>query len=161
MGVSGCGKSFIGQRLADKYNFTFADGDDYHSEQNKLKMAKGIPLDDQDRMSWLNQLRDLLSHAQNPTILACSALKKSYREILCDHSHDTIFIHLSGSRQVLKDRLTARRDHFFNPSLLDDQLATLEPLDEDELGFSINIEQKWEKIIAEIETKLNDDHSLL
>ena len=90
MGVSGCGKSFIGQRLADKYNFTFADGDDYHSEQNKLKMAKGIPLDDQDRMSWLNQLRDLLSHAQNPTILACSALKKSYREILCDHSHDCL-----------------------------------------------------------------------
>ena len=161
MGVSGCGKSFIGQRLADKNNFTFADGDDYHSEQNKLKMAKGIPLDDQDRLSWLNHLQALLSNIEKPTVLACSALKSTYRKILCNHPHDTIFIHLTGSRQVLKDRLTARRDHFFNPSLLDDQLATLEPLDEDELGFSINIEQKWEKIIAEIETKLNDDHSLL
>ena len=156
MGVSGCGKSFIGQKLAKQLNFVFTDGDDFHSDHNKQKMANGTPFNDHDRLSWLNKLRDLLSNAQNPTILACSALKKSYREILCDHSHDTILIHLTGSQKVLHDRLLTRKDHFFNPSLLYDQLATLEPLQPDERGFSIQIEQKWEKIIAEIEMKLND-----
>jgi len=161
MGVSGCGKSFIGQKLANQLNFAFADGDDFHSDHNKQKMANGTPLNDQDRLSWLNQLRDLLSNIQKPTILACSALKKSYREILCDHSHDTILIHLTGSQKVLQDRLATRKDHFFNPSLLHDQLTTLEPLHPDEKGFSIKIEQNWEKIIAEIITKLNDEYSLL
>ena len=160
MGVSGCGKSFIGQKLAHKLSFTFVDGDDFHSAQNKQKMVNGIPLNDQDRLSWLNQLRDLFSNAQNPTILACYALKKSYREILCDHSDDTIFIHLRGSQEVLQVRLATRKDHFFNPSLLYDQLATLEPLQPDERGFSIKIDQNWEKIIAEIEMKLNDVKTL-
>jgi carbohydrate kinase (thermoresistant glucokinase family) len=161
MGVSGSGKSFIGQKLANQLNFAFTDGDDFHSDHNKQKMATGTPLNDHDRLSWLNQLRDFLSNIQKPTILACSALKKSYREILSDHSHDTILIHLTGSQKVLQDRLATRKEHFFNPSLLYDQLATLEPLDPEELGFSINIEQNWEKIIAEIETKLNDEYSLL
>ena len=160
MGVSGCGKSFIGQKLATQLNFEITDGDDFHSDQNKQKMGNGIPLNDQDRLSWLNQLRDLLSNIQKPTILACSALKKSYREILRDHSHDTVFIHLTGSQKILQDRLATRNDHFFNPALLYDQLATLEPLQTDEKGFSIKIEQKWEKIIAEIETKLNDVKSI-
>ena len=160
MGVSGSGKSFIGQKLADQLNFAFVDGDDFHSEHNKQKMGNGISLNDQDRLSWLNQLRDMLSRVQKPTILACSALKKSYREILRDHSHDTILIHLTGSQKVLQERLATRKDHFFNPSLLYDQFITLEPLQCDEKGFSIKIEQNWEKIIAEIEMKLNDVESL-
>ncbi len=160
MGVSGCGKSFIGQKLADQLNFGFVDGDDFHSDQNKQRMGNGIPLNDQDRLSWLNQLQSLLSNVQKPTILACSALKKNYREILGDHSHDTVFIHLIGSQEVLQDRLATREDHFFNPSLLNDQLTTLESLQPEEKGFSIKIEQNWEKIIAEIETKLNDIKSI-
>ena len=160
MGVSGCGKSFIGQKLANQSNFAFVDGDDFHSVENKQKMANGIPLNDQDRLSWLNQQRDFLSKVQKPTILACSALKKNYRQILCDHSHDTVLIHLTGSQKVLQDRLATRKDHFFNPSLLYDQLATLEPLQPDEKGFSVKIEQKWEKIIAEIKLNLNDIETL-
>jgi gluconate kinase len=78
------------------------------------------------------------------------------KKISCAHSHDTILIHLTGSQKILQERLATRKDHFFNPSLLNDQLTTLEALQPDEKGFSIKIEQNWEKIIAEIETKLND-----
>ena len=156
MGVSGCGKSFIGQKLAKQLNFSFADGDDFHSNQNKDKMHRGLPLKDADRLTWLHELQAFLGGSDRSTILACSALKRSYRDILQAHSRQTIFIHLTGSHHLLQERLEGRRGHFFHPALLEDQLATLESLQTDEKGFSVKIEQSWQKIIAEIETRLKD-----
>jgi carbohydrate kinase (thermoresistant glucokinase family) len=156
MGVSGCGKSLIGEKLAIHLKLNFVEGDDFHSVQNKQKMANGIALNDHDRYLWLKSLNQILTNSTKPMIVACSALKRSYRAILRDHNHKTIFIHLDGSREVLKSRLDGRKDHFFSPSLLDDQLSTLEILDSQENGFVVNIDQEQKKIIAEIETTLND-----
>ena len=156
MGVSGSGKTLIGKKLSKILNCEFIEGDDYHSSSNKEKMAKGDPLTDADRLDWLNELRDHLSQASKRIVLSCSSLKKSYREILSAHSNRTVFIHLHAYPEILEHRLNARKNHFFNPSLLLDQLNTLEALNEDETGFQINTDNSCENIVAEIKSKLND-----
>ena len=156
MGVSGSGKSFIGKSLAKELECDFIEGDDYHSIQNKAKMADGVPLSDEDRFAWLQHLRNILAISKKPTVLTCSALKKSYREKLSDHENQTLFIHLKGETEVIKNRLEGRAGHFFNPVLLHDQLKTLEGLTTDEIGFSVNIVEGSENIIAEIKSRLDD-----
>ena len=158
MGVSGSGKSFIGKKLADVLKCSFVEGDDYHSQSNKDKMHKGNPLDDMDRHQWLNDLKSYIESSSDTFVLSCSALKKSYRKILQTENHQTIFIHLELPTETLKKRLESRKGHFFSPSLLDDQLETLESITAEENGFTVYVDRDSEKIIAEIKTKLDDMH---
>lgn len=131
MGVSGSGKTSVGKALSDKLGWQFKDSDDYHPMVNKEKMRQGVPLNDEDRKPWLQILRDnILSWSQNktPTILACSALKQSYRETLIEKSPVT-FVYLKTERDVLKKRLESRSHEYMNPALLDSQLNTMEEPD--------------------------------
>jgi gluconokinase len=129
MGVTGSGKTTIGNLLAARTGWQFADADDYHSAANKQKMHAGIPLTDEDRVPWLAALHDLLmkwhEHSQSG-ILACSALKQSYRETLSQQIPESKFIFLDASREVLQEHLANRSGHYMNPDLLDSQLQTLE-----------------------------------
>lgn len=156
MGVSGCGKTLIGKKLAKEFGCQFIEGDDYHSAENKKKMECGMGLNDKDRQGWLIALRDCLSESSGLAVLSCSALKRSYRNILSTKPNQTVFIHLVLDQKKLEQRLKSRRGHFFNPSLLQDQLNTLEGLDSTEIGFTVNSDQNTENIIADILSKLND-----
>jgi len=156
MGVSGCGKTLIGKKLAKEFAYQFIEGDDYHSLENKKKMESGQALDDKDRQSWLASLQKCLSESEQSVVLSCSALKKKYRKILNENPHHTTFIHLDVTKNTLENRLNVRKGHFFNPALLQDQLNTLEGLDSSENGFSVNSDLNPEKIIADILSKLND-----
>ena len=124
MGVSGCGKSAIGQALSKELDIPFYDADDFHSEANKRKMKEGILLTDRDRKPWLKTLADFMS-AHGEMILACSALKHSYRRIL-RFSPEVQFVYLKGAYPLIRMRLEERKGHFFNPNLLESQFATLE-----------------------------------
>jgi carbohydrate kinase (thermoresistant glucokinase family) len=156
MGVSGCGKSSVGIALAESLGARFIDGDDLHPAANKAKMSAGIPLEDSDRWPWLDLVSKALAEevgqiADGPftgTVVACSALKRVYRERILVGAPNTFFVHLDGSREILEQRLGARSGHFMPASLLDSQLATLEPLGFDELGVVIDIDQPIAKIIA-------------
>jgi gluconokinase len=153
MGVSGSGKSYLGNALAEATDWAFAEGDDYHSDANKAKMAAGIPLTDADRGPWLATLHEVLAgwHARGQSgILACSALKESYREELMAGIPEVRFVWLDPSRAVLAERMAHRPGHFMPPGLLDSQLATLEPpagvlrLDGSEpIGEAIQIILRW------------------
>jgi gluconokinase len=132
MGVTGTGKTTIGTLLAKRTGWHYAEGDDYHSEANKAKMHAGIPLTDEDRGPWLAALHEVLTgwcQSGESGVLACSALKQSYRDTLAAglvHSAYR-FVWLNVSRNVLVERLSHRTGHYMNPALLDSQLATLEP----------------------------------
>ena len=129
MGVSGSGKTTLGTALASSLGWTFADADDYHSASNRAKMGRGEPLTDADREPWLLRLRGLLEQhlrEDRPLVLACSALKERYRQILTENLPGVRVVFLSGSREVLAQRMQAR-EHFMPLSLLDSQLSTLEP----------------------------------
>jgi len=149
MGVSGCGKSSVGIALADALGARFIDGDDLHPEANKAKMGAGIPLDDHDRWPWLDLVSNALAEDASTftgTVIACSALKRSYRERILAGAPNTFFIHLDGSREILQQRLGNRTGHFMPAALLDSQLATLEPLADDEPGAVIDIDQPISQI---------------
>jgi len=132
MGVSGSGKTTIGEALASRLGATFADADDFHSAANKAKMAAGTPLNDEDRAPWLatlnGVLRDWVAEGRHG-ILACSALKAAYRETLASGiaCSAIAFVWLDGSRDLIAGRLAARHHEYMNPNLLDSQFATLEP----------------------------------
>ena len=138
MGVSGCGKSSVGEEIARLTAAHFVDGDDLHPAANKAKMGAGIPLDDEDRWPWLEKVGATLA-APEGAIVACSALKKVYRDRIRAVAPDTIFVHLDGSRDLLWERMSARQNHFMPVSLLDSQLAILEPLGVDEKGVTLSI----------------------
>ncbi len=130
MGPSGCGKTTIGRILAKHLRIGFIDADDFHGSQNRAKMASGIPLDDDDRLPWLIRLNgELLRRQQrgDSVVIACSALKESYRKNLFRKVLDPVIIWLDCSPAVLSRRLTERTDHFMPPELLQSQLDTLEP----------------------------------
>ena len=137
MGVSGCGKSTLGTQLAQSLKRKFIEGDDYHTPQSIEKMKSGQPLTDQDRIPWLKQLAQVLRDSDDPAILSCSALKYRYREILQSCTKPLFFIHLALDRDSAYERLTQRTDHFFEPSLLDDQFVQLEPLKPTERGITL------------------------
>ena len=156
MGVSGCGKTLIGKKLAKEFAYQFIEGDHFHSLENQKKMESGQALNDTDREGWLASLEECLSESEQSVVLSCSALKRKYRKILNRNPYNTIFIHLDVTKNTLEDRLKVRKGHFFNPVLLQDQLNVLEGLDPSENGFSVNSDQNPEKIIADILSKLND-----
>jgi gluconokinase len=129
MGVSGAGKTTVGQLLASELGWDFADGDDYHSPSKVEKMRSGIPLTDADRAPWLETLRTLIATriaAGKNTVLACSALKQTYRQVL-QVGPEVSIVYLKGTPQVLQQRLRERRGHFMTERMLASQLAALEP----------------------------------
>jgi gluconokinase len=126
MGVSGVGKTTIGRLLAERLGLPFIEGDDYHPAANVEKMARGVPLDDEDRWPWLDQLNKQLKKTRH-AVLACSALKAAYRERLLDGVDEARLVHLHADRAVIAARLKERRHRYMPASLLDSQLAALEP----------------------------------
>jgi carbohydrate kinase (thermoresistant glucokinase family) len=140
MGVSGSGKSTVGGVLAGRLGWPLEEGDDLHPPENVAKMAAGHPLDDDDRGPWLERIREWIAEreaAGENGIVTCSALKRRYRDVLRDDQ--VVFVHLTGSREQLLARLTARQGHFMPASLLDSQLADLEPPEADERALTVEI----------------------
>ena len=130
MGVSGSGKTTVGTLFAKKTGAVFFEGDEFHPPENIEKMRRGMPLTDADREKWLLTLRDIIQHALAAgkfTVIACSALKAAYRDVLQGGDARVQFVHLTGPRTLLTARLKARTNHFMPATLLDSQLATLEP----------------------------------
>lgn len=137
MGPSGCGKSTVGSALAESMGARFIDGDDLHPLTNVEKMAAGIPLDDADRMPWLRTVGATL-HDEDRIVIACSALRRRYRDAIREESPDTFFVELVVDRATLEARLTQRAEHFMPASLLDSQLETLESLQDGEAGVRVS-----------------------
>lgn len=150
MGVSGCGKSSIGAALAARLGIPFIEGDAFHSDANVAKMSAGIALTDDDRHDWLLALRDKLAARQGGVVLSCSSLKRAYRDLLREAGGDVRFAHLHGAREVLLERVSNRPGHYMPPSLLDSQLRTLEPLQPDEAGITLDIRDTPEQLVAQI-----------
>ena len=146
MGVSGCGKSSMGQKIAAYFGFPFFDGDDYHSEANVEKMRQGIPLTDEDRFGWLKTLNGILK--EHPTaVVACSGLKPEYREILRHDVNDLGIIYLQGDFDTIWQRHQKRDGHYFNgKEMLESQFDTLvEPKDEADV-ITVDIRQSIEQV---------------
>ncbi|MCI0453593.1 MAG: gluconokinase [Candidatus Dadabacteria bacterium] len=154
MGVSGSGKTTIGELLAEKLGWMFYDGDDFHPESNKEKMKRGIPLTDEDRDPWLNILKQLihdLIEQRKSAVVACSALKQSYRDRLLENSKGVVLVYLKGGYGLIETRLHDRKGHFFNAKLLESQFETLE---EPKDVFTIYINHEPDAIVDEIRRKL-------
>ncbi|WP_222844203.1 gluconokinase [Saccharicrinis aurantiacus] len=153
MGVSGSGKTTIAQQLSKILNCPFYDADDFHPQSNKDKMANGNPLNDLDRLPWLQKLNEHIMHWSNngQAILACSALKESYRSILEKGNKDIKWVVLNGDYEQLSSRLNERKGHFFEPKLLQSQLDTLEMPN---YGIHVSINQSVEAIVQYVISKL-------
>jgi gluconokinase len=150
MGVSGCGKTLIGEQLAQILGWLFYDGDDYHPPENIAKMTAGIPLDDDDRKPWLKTLHDLISdHLRKgySMLLACSALKKKYRDQLSIGNPRTVFVYLKGDFHLIFERMQDRSEHYMKAEMLRSQFDTLE---EPEDALVVDISKTPDRIIEEI-----------
>ncbi|MGC1172579.1 gluconokinase [Polaromonas sp.] len=162
MGVSGCGKSTVGAQLAEALKLPFLEGDVLHSERNVARMAAGVALSDEDREGWLQALAERLRQAHaagQGLVLSCSALKRAYRDMLRSAAPGLRFIYLHGDHALLAARMTARTGHYMPLSLLDSQLATLEPpgVDENVLGFEVA--ERPEDIVAAVLTRRHSSPS--
>ncbi len=154
MGVSGAGKTTVGKLLAAELGWHFVDADDYHPPANVEKMRNGIPLTDTDRAPWLEALRALIAGLiakGNNTVLACSALKQSYREAL-QVAPEVQFVYLKGTPQLLRQRLHERLGHFMTERMLDSQLAALEEPDD---ALIVDVDRSPAEIVADIREKLS------
>jgi gluconokinase len=156
MGVAGSGKTTVAALLAGRLGASFAEGDDFHSPANVAKMAAGHPLVDDDRWPWLNGIRDWFAKelaAGRSAVVPCSALRRSYRDLLetaGDGTAGTVqFVHLTGSYDLLRERIQGRAGHFMKPEMLDSQLAALEPLADDEPGFAVDVTPRPDQIVEE------------
>jgi gluconokinase len=149
MGVSGCGKSTVGLRLARKLGRDFLEGDTFHPPANVEKMSRGMPLDDADRLPWLEAIAAAIDEARRAgrqVVVTCSALKRAYRTILADGHDDVAFVYLKGGKDLIAQRLAARAGHFMPPKLLDSQFATLEEPTADEMSVMMAIEDTPDRI---------------
>jgi gluconokinase len=159
MGVSGCGKSSVGEAIAEHFGVPFIEGDAMHPPENIAKMSAGTPLNDDDRWPWLDTLaqrlgRETLEHGG--AVASCSALKIAYRDRLqAGSSRQTRFIFLNCARETLERNQSKREGHFMPPSLLDSQLATLEPPFREERAIVIDGNQPFNRVIQSILEKLN------
>ncbi len=140
MGVAGTGKTTIGEGVAEHFGLTYAEGDAFHSEANRIKMSEGHPLTDEDRWPWLRSLRDWMSkqaEAGHSSVVACSALRETYRDILREADGTVYFVHLQLPEEINADRLASREDHYMERRMLDSQLDTLEALTDSEDGATV------------------------
>ncbi len=142
MGVCGSGKTSVGKVIASRMNWPFIEGDDLHPPANKAKMAAGVPLTDADRWPWLDRIADrmrAIDKAGGSAVVACSALRKAYRDRLRGSGVDLRFLHLTGDANLIRQRMESRSGHFMPADLLDSQLATLEPARPDEDLYEVDI----------------------
>jgi gluconokinase len=151
MGVSGSGKTTLGEALAARLGWRFVEGDRFHPRENVAKMSAGVALDDDDRRPWLEALAAAIARDEAErrlSVVGCSALKRAYRDILRTGAPRVRFLHVHGDRGVLAERVANRPGHFFPASLLDSQLATLEPLGPDEDGVVVDLALPVEAQVA-------------
>ena len=158
MGVSGSGKSTIADKLAERLGWTYEDGDKFHPASNVAKMSAGQPLTDEDRWPWLRAIADEIVRicgAGEHAVIACSALKRAYRDILVHRRDDVRIVYLKGTPKLIADRLAQRKDHFMPPGLLASQFKTLEPPDASENPVTVSIDASVETIVGDIVRQLN------
>ena len=158
MGVCGCGKTLIGSMLAERLGGVFEDADDFHPAPNKAKMTAGIPLTDEDRWPWLQAIADEIDRlcaSGERAVLACSALKRAYRDILVHGRDDIRIVFLDGSQELIAERLAARKGHFMPPDLLASQFRTLERPGANERPIIVSIDAPVEQIVDDIVSQLN------
>ncbi len=160
MGVSGSGKTSVAHRLVARLDGVFIEADDFHPQSNIALMSAGKALDDDHRWPWLKAVAEaaLKAAADHPgyVVIACSALKRIYRDRLRKMIGPMLIVHLNGPKQLIQERLSSRRAHFMPPTLLESQFATLEPLEDDEQGFEVSIDQPVEQIVESICAHLVD-----
>ncbi|QBE67286.1 gluconokinase [Pseudoduganella lutea] len=153
MGVAGCGKSSVGAALAERLGVRYVEGDRYHSPENVAKMSAGVPLTDGDRLHWLaslqGEIRDAMARGEG-IVVACSALKRRYRDLLREGVPGLRFAHLAGTRELIEARMSARVGHYMPLSLLDSQFAALEPLQPDEAGIVLDIAEGVTQLVDRI-----------
>lgn len=148
MGVSGCGKSLIGTRLAERLQVPFFDADDFHSPANVAKMASGVPLTDSDRSGWLDDLAGLVEGEQGGLVLACSALKRAYRGRLRSGNPSLQFVYLKGDMETIWSRHSSREDHYFNGrTMLESQFRTLEEPEPGEGVIVVDVREPPDRIV--------------
>jgi gluconokinase len=153
MGVSGCGKSSVGEALAARLGIPYRDGDDLHPPANVAKMSAGIPLTDEDRWPWLDRVAEVLA-SDAPVIIGCSALRRAYRDrIRAGAGGPVQFVHLVGSRDLIAARMARRQGHYMPLTLLDSQFAALEPPGPEE-AVSVSIDQPLSAMIDAIIPRL-------
>jgi gluconokinase len=153
MGVSGSGKTTVALDLAHRLGWELVEGDDFHPAENVAKMRSGQPLDDDDRRPWLRRLAAGIGEreqAGQDLIVTCSALKRSYRDVLRDGHPSVWFAHLSAEPDVLLDRVIRRSGHYMPASLLDSQLETLEAVEADEPGATLDANRPRDEVVAEL-----------
>lgn len=153
MGVSGCGKTTIGRLLSEKMGVPYYDADDFHTPSNIEKMERNIPLNDEDRLPWLQILANKMESLENNSgaVLACSALKESYREILASKISNINWVYLAGSFNLIKSRIESRHGHYMKSDLLKSQFKALEVPD---YGVHISIDKSPETIVNTITSKI-------
>ncbi len=153
MGVSGAGKTVVGERLADALHIGFVEGDRLHPPENVARMSAGIPLTDEDRQGWLETIAGRLREARAKgvgLVVACSALKRRYRDVLRAADPNVRFIHLAGARPLLAERLDRRAGHFMPPTLLASQFDALQPPDADEGAWTVDVSAPVDEIVARV-----------
>lgn len=153
MGVSGCGKSTVGQALATANAVGFVEGDQFHPQANVAKMSAGVALDDDDRADWLLTLQAQIREARERgegLVISCSALKRRYRDLLREGDPALRFAHLSGPKELIAARMQARVGHYMPTSLLDSQFRDLEPLQADEAGITLDIRVPPDDLVTQI-----------
>jgi gluconokinase len=163
MGVSGSGKSTIASLLAIRLGWTYEDGDWFHPSENVAKMHAGHPLQDEDRWPWLRAIAAAIAEARQQKkrmVIACSALKRKYREVLVNGARDVRIVYLKGSREQIALRMSLRHGHFMPPSLLDSQFVTLEEPQIDEQPIIVAIDAQPKEIVERIITQLRAGKSL-
>lgn len=162
MGVSGSGKTTIGEALSARLGWRYEDGDSFHPAANIAKMSAGHPLTDTDRWPWLQAIAAEIERCRKAgehVIIACSALKKAYRDILVHGRDDIRMVYLKGSQTLIADRLDHRKGHFMPPGLLTSQFATLEPPDDEEHPVTVSIDAPVEVIVDRILQQLKIDQT--
>lgn len=148
MGVAGSGKSTVGEELARRLGVPFRDADEFHPQANIDKQAAGHALNDQDRLPWLQAIAAWLDEQRDAgAVVTCSALKRSYRDLLRSHDADLPFLHLAGPKEVAAQRVGSRPEHFMPASLVDSQYATLEDLQPDERGLFLDFTRPVDEIV--------------
>lgn len=158
-GVSGSGKSTVGELLAERLDLPFCDGDDLHPDANRRKMRAGIPLDDADRRPWLAEVGRWLAEHEDGGVVACSALKRSYRDLIRSTCPDAWFAQLVGDVHVITERQRNRKQHFMPPSLMPSQFAAFEELEEDEPGAAVDVGPAPTELVDDLVRRLREGAS--